>query len=110
MKYSVGDVIYVPVAFEDGTGTKPRPVIILRQIPEKLRYVVAECYSDKEHYDKNFGVLLIKENTQIYNEMGLTCDTFITSSVKAVFEIYVIKKLGVYKNIASLMDRIRMKR
>ncbi len=109
MKYSVGDVIYVPVPFEDGSGTKPRPVIILKQIPEKLRYVVAECYSDKEHYPKNFGIILVKENTSLYTEMGINCNTFITSSIKAVYEVYVIKKLGVYKNINSLMDRLRMK-
>lgn len=108
MKYNVGDVVYAPVPFEDGKGVKARPVVILKIIPENKRYVFAECYSDKEHYDRTKGVL-IKEGTEVFNEMGLKETSFITNSIKAIYEVYIIEKWGVYNNIDALKERLKSK-
>jgi hypothetical protein len=106
MKYVDGDVLIAHVPYEDGTGLKIRPVIVLKIIPEKERYVIAECYSDKENYGKNFGIL-IKQGTQLYNELGFDKDTFITSSIKAIYEKVVIKKIGHYNDIFALKTKLK---
>lgn len=106
MKFHEGDVVLAHITFADGTGTKPRPVIILRCIPESFKYIVAECYSDKEHYGRDFGIL-IKQGSAIFQEMGLRCNSFITRNISAIFEKNIIEKWGVYKQIDVLKDKLR---
>lgn len=106
MLYNIGDVIFAYIPYEDGTGTKPRPVIVLKLLPENLKYLIAECYSDKEHYDRSKGTL-IKEGTELFKEMGLDCSSFITMSIKAIYEKNVIEKWGEYKRITELLEKIR---
>lgn len=108
MAYSEGSVLLAWIAYEDGTGVKQRPVIVLKAIPDLDRYVIAECYSDKDHYSKSFGTL-VKCGTELHNEMGLDVDTFITSSVKAIFGKMIIKLLGHYKHIEQLKIKLRTK-
>jgi hypothetical protein len=111
MAYCIGDVVLAKVLYEDGTGVKTRPTVILKVVPKENsenRYVVAECYSDKEHYDRSKGVL-IKKGTVDYESMCLDQDTFITQSIKAVFEKMIIKKLGTYPRIDWLMQRFNFK-
>lgn len=108
MNYVIGDVVLAYVPFEDGKGVKVRPALILNVNNEKGIYVIAECYSDKETYDRSKGVL-IKETSQEYGEMGLDKETFITPSIKAIFERMVIKKLGFYSKIEAFKNRYRKK-
>lgn len=106
MLYQIGDVVYAYVPFEDGRGVKPRPVIILKLVPENSRYVIAECYSDKDHYDRSKGIL-VKEGTELFAEMGFKCDTFITMNIKAIYEKNIISKWGVYPHINEFLESVR---
>jgi len=106
MDYAIGDVVIAYLLFEDGKGGKWRPAIIFHHNKEKGFYVVAECYSDKEHYDGKKGIL-IKEDTDIFREMGLDVDSFITPSIKAVYERLVRKKIGVYLGVEELKNKYR---
>ncbi len=108
MDFVEGDVVFAHVPFEDGTGTKKRPVVILRVIKKnpETRYVVAECYSDKEHYGKNKGIL-IKEGTEDFISMGIKENTFITDSIKGIYHRMIIKQFGTFPRIEWLKEKLR---
>lgn len=81
-KYVRGEFVWGYLPFDDNTGVKIRPLLILNVKPE-CKYFVVACFSyQNDKHNKHKGIV-IEESHPDFKDCGFVNSTYINCQVKA---------------------------
>lgn len=92
-QFSRGDVLICLCPYSDGSGTKARPVIVIKVSANQQSYLVLECNSYKDKHRSMAGKV-IEVNSPEYIQMGLREKSIIVGTRGWLKVTFCFSKIG----------------